>query len=219
MIKINQIKNYLKTLSQRLQFKGSGSYWEQRYSSGGNSGPGSYNALAAYKAEVLNRFVIDNDITSVIEFGCGDGNQLSLATYPEYIGFDVSQTAVAICQKKFALDPTKSFFLIGDYKNHEADLALSLDVIYHLVEDDVYEQHIRSLFTAARKFVIIYSTAYDEPYSSGDHVFHRDFRKTICSKYKEWRLDNEILNMHRASSRGYDPSKFSNANFYIYRRF
>ena len=76
----------------------SGRYWEQRYLSGDNSGSGSYNRLAQFKAEVLNDFVEKNNVSEVVEWGCGDGNQLKLAKYPRYTGFDVSQKAVDICK-------------------------------------------------------------------------------------------------------------------------
>ena len=47
----------------------------------------------------------------MIEFGCGDGNQLELAHYPAYVGCDISKTAVAVCQEKFINDASKIFFL------------------------------------------------------------------------------------------------------------
>ena len=79
------------------RFPGSGTYWETRYSGGGNSGAGSYGQLAEFKAEVINDFVISKGISSIIEFGCGDGNQLLLARYPRYTGLDVSKVALARC--------------------------------------------------------------------------------------------------------------------------
>src|SRR6185369_2928806 len=116
-------------------FPGSQDYWVKRYEKGGNSGPGSYSELAKFKARVLNGLVTEKNIASVIEFGCGDGNQLELAQYPSYHGFDVSPVAVELCRKRFTADPSKRFGLLGDYAGETADLALSLDVIYHLVED------------------------------------------------------------------------------------
>lgn len=65
----------------RLPFRTSGDYWEQRYRQAGNSGAGSYGRLAEFKAEVLNEFVARHSIGSVVEFGSGDGNQLTLAKY------------------------------------------------------------------------------------------------------------------------------------------
>ena len=34
-------------------------------------------ALAAFKADFLNGFVIEKNVESVLELGCGDGNQLA----------------------------------------------------------------------------------------------------------------------------------------------
>src|SRR5690554_228897 len=75
--------------ARRLTFN-SKNYWERRYKGGGTSGAGSYDHLAKFKAEFLNDFVTENDVKEVVEFGFGDGNQLLLANYPKYIGFDVS---------------------------------------------------------------------------------------------------------------------------------
>ena len=44
-----------------------------------------------------------------------------------------------------------------------ADLALSLDVIYHLTEDTVFEAYMRHLFAAGSRFVIIYATDREIP--------------------------------------------------------
>ena len=97
----------------RKPFLGSRTYWEERYAGGGNSGVGSYSKFAEFKAEVLNDFIVSNSVGSVIEFGCGDGNQLSLANYPRYLGFDVSATAIDLCHAPFAGDESKSFKLLN----------------------------------------------------------------------------------------------------------
>ena len=90
-------------------FSTSKKYWDDRYQSGGNSGAGSYNRFAEFKAEVINKFVLEQSIQSVIEFGCGDGNQLKYFKFNNYLGFDVSSTAVANCKKLFHGDPSKKF--------------------------------------------------------------------------------------------------------------
>jgi hypothetical protein len=51
--------------------------WENRYKANGNSGAGSYGVLCEYKAKFINKFIIDNNCKNVIEFGSGDGNQMS----------------------------------------------------------------------------------------------------------------------------------------------
>ncbi len=94
---------------KQVLFSGSAEYWELRYASGGSSGQGSYGRLAEFKAEVINNFVMERGVHSVIEFGCGDGNQLQLAKYPVYVGLDVSEKAVAMCKEKFNNDTSKLF--------------------------------------------------------------------------------------------------------------
>ena len=84
-------------------------YWEKRYKSGGNSGAGSYNNLAAFKAKVINNFVAEKNINTVLELGSGDCNQLSYANYKNYFGYDVSKTAIDICKKKFNINIKNSF--------------------------------------------------------------------------------------------------------------
>src|SRR5262245_51431247 len=91
-----------KLINPRKLFIGSENYWKERYDSGGNSGDGSYGKLAEFKAEVLNRFIREENIEKIIEYGCGDGNQLKSADYPSYIGFDVSQKALNLCRDIFS---------------------------------------------------------------------------------------------------------------------
>ena len=111
------------------EFGGSDDYWKARYEVGKNSGAGSYNRLAEFKAEILNQFVREQGVETVLEYGCGDGNQLKLVNYPSYIGFDISPMAISLCNSAFAEDDTKSFREMTAYAGETAQLALSLDVV------------------------------------------------------------------------------------------
>ena len=141
---------YRMWLTPPKPFQGSERYWEHRYESGGHSGDGSYGRLAEFKAEILNAFVLRNGIASVIEYGCGDGNQLGLSRYPAYIGFDVSANAVSRCRERFSGDDTKTFKLMTEYGGETAELTLSLDVLYHLVEENVFLEYMNRLFDSLR---------------------------------------------------------------------
>ncbi len=202
----------------RIRFSrfSSPSYWDARYASGGDSGDGSYGMLAAFKASVLNSFVGGNNITSVIEFGCGDGNQVSLSQYPQYVGIDVSATAVNHCKDLFRGDSTKKFLIYSEPEVPElrADLALSLDVIYHLVEDHIYEKYMRTVFEAATRFVIIYSDNVDAPRDLL-HVRHRRFSDWIDNNRRDWRLIRHVPNQFPWEPK---TERGSWADFWIYQR-
>ena len=201
---------------KKLAFPGSANYWEQRYAEGGNSGAGSYSFFAEFKAEVLNAFVSEQQVSSVIEFGHGDGNQLKLAHYPKYLGFDVSSTAVAHCRKVFAGDSSKSFRLAQDYAGEQADLALSLDVIFHLVEDSVFDAYMRRLFAASQRYVIVYSSNTDENQGvEGDHVKHRRFTDWVAKNVPGFRQIRHIPNRYPYTG---DHRTGSFADFFVFEK-
>jgi hypothetical protein len=195
-------------------FAGSAKYWDARYAAGGNSGAGSYNRLAEFKAETLNAFVKEHDIRTVAEFGSGDGAQLKLAQYPHYTGIDVSPVAIEHCRNLFTGDPTKQFMLTGDVPaGFNAELVLSLDVIYHLVEDAVFDRYMRSLFAAGTRFVGVYSSNIDKAWSS-EHVRHRKFTSWVEQHQPGWTLQQTIKNRYPYDPN--DPDQTSFADFYIY---
>lgn len=201
---------------QRALFPGSEKYWEQRYASGGHSGIGSRGKFAEFKADFLNGFVAEHGITSVIEFGCGDGGQLALATYPAYTGLDLSETAVALCRERFRSDDSKSFKLMHEYAGERADLSLSLDVVYHLVEDCLFEEYMHTLFGAARKYVIIYSSNQNQPKRyKGTYIKHRRFTDWIEERQPVWELTGHVPNRYPYSG---DYRTGSWSEFYVYRR-
>jgi SAM-dependent methyltransferase len=195
----------------REPFSGSLPYWEERYAAGGTSGSGSYGRLAHFKAEVLNTFVAKNDIQSVIEFGCGDGNQLKLASYPLYVGVDVSSTAINLCRREFAGDASKQFVLSEDYQPQKFELSVSLDVIYHLVEDPVFEAYMNTLLDASARYVIIYASDFDR--QGAPHVRHRKFSSWIKANRPNWALIEHMLNRYPGTG---DDAYTSFSEFFIY---
>ena len=209
----------LTSLRRRLwnrlfKVKSSSKYWERRYRLGGNSGAGSYDRLAEFKANVLNKFVEEHNIASVIEYGSGDGAQLQRAKYPCYTGVDVSATAVKRCRRLFAGDPSKKFFISDELTPRiTADLTLSLDVIYHLVEDSVFDTYMRQLFDSATRFVIVYSSNVDEMWF-GSHVRHRQFTRWIEQRRPDWRLLLILKNAYPYDDK--NPAGSSFADFYIF---
>ncbi|MGW5051003.1 hypothetical protein [Actinokineospora sp. NPDC004072] len=183
-------------LRQRM-FKGSADYWEERYAKGGTSGSGSYGRQAQWKADIVNRWVAELGITSVIDLGCGDGNQLSLAKYPRYLGLDRSATAIKLCIDRFADDPTKSFLRYDPITLADpagwlrADLAISLEVIFHLVEDEVFEDYMFRLFDSAERYVVICCNDRDGG-ELGPTERHRDFKKWISDARPDWVLEQRV---------------------------
>lgn len=209
------LSNFVTAL-KRARFGNSADYWERRYARGGDSGAGSYNRLARFKADVINDFVAGNNIDSIVEFGSGDGAQLELANYPSYVGIDVSPAAVAETRRRFDNDASKVFYQMSEVPaGLSADLSLSLDVVYHLVEDEIFDAYMRALFDAATRFVIIYSSNQDAPRVDA-HVRHRQFTAWVEKHRPDFGLTQHVPNAFPFDER--DPDNSSFADFYIFER-
>jgi hypothetical protein len=213
----------LRSLSGRttaVPFETSWQYWESRYATGRDSGAGSEGRLAAWKAQFLNEFVSRNGIELVVELGCGDGRQLSRARYPYYFGLDVSKTAIALCTRRFKNDRTKAFrhwdWASGplEIPSGPADLALSLDVVYHLVEDAAFEAHMNALFASSRNWVVVYSTN-EESASRVPWVRHREFTAWIVKSLPGWHLVERHPNRFPFER---EDGRTSSAEFFVYHK-
>jgi hypothetical protein len=200
----------------KVDFESSPTYWESRYRASGTSGAGSYGRLAKFKADVLNKFVSQNSIKSVIEFGSGDGNQLTLAEYPNYIGVDVSSTAISWSIKKFKADSSKIFLHSSEYTGQKAELTLSLDVLYHLIEDKIFQKYMSDLFEATHKYVIVYSSDYVNSDYDASHVRHRRFTDWVESNQTDFHLIKKLPNIYPYEET--DPDNTSLSDFYFFER-
>lgn len=202
----------------RRTYPGTPAYWERRYAAGGTSGPGSAGHLARFKADTLNKLVRDHSIETVVEFGCGDGGQLALAAYPSYVGLDVSPTAIRRCAARFAGDGTKSFFaydplaFVDRHGLFRAELALSVDVVFHLVETELFEAHLRQLFASATRFVVVYGRDADDDSTVG-YVRDRRFTAWVLRHEPGWRLARRIPNAHPFAG---DVRVGSASEFFVY---
>lgn len=114
--------------------------------------------------------------------------------------------------------------IIPDLKNlnkfmteHERlELLLSIDVIYHLLEDDVFEEYMSNLFSISNKYVIIYSCDDYDNINNASHVKQRKFTEYVDNKYPQWSLFSFIKNEYPFDKN--NPNITSWSDFYIYRK-
>tara|TARA_R110002074_G_scaffold5504_1_gene27194 strand:- start:273 stop:899 length:627 start_codon:yes stop_codon:yes gene_type:complete len=167
------------------------SYWENRYSNGGNSGRGSYNEIANYKAKIINNFIEKNNIKNLIDYGVGDGNQLSFLKCENIIGLDVSPTIIDQLKLIYGSDNTKQFYLVNNFNiTNKSTLVISCEVLFHLINIDIWKKYITNLFAYSNKYIIIFAADYDKDY--GNHCKCRKFTDYIKLNYQNWNLKTTI---------------------------
>jgi hypothetical protein len=190
-------------------------YWDRRYLQGRTSGAGSEGAFAREKAEQVRRVIEEHQVTSIIDWGAGDGHVLGLlAPQVPYLGLDVSRVAVARLRIRF---PQHKFALAQNYAGDRADLALSLDVIFHQVSDVDYQTYMHRLFGSAERLVLIHSTNH-EGGKTGRHVRWRNWTPDVERWFPDWRLAERTVSLAAGMS-GHGPHDDpSRLGFYLYTR-
>lgn len=198
-------------------YPGTAKYWNTRYKKGLTSGTGSYGLLACFKADVINKFVRENKIQQVAEFGCGDGNQIGYLDIPRYLGLDIAPSAISICRNRFKDDPSKSFQVYHPYEHTIEDkyeLTLSLDVLFHIIEEHLYQQYLTHLFETSNKYVIIYARNFDGPLDYSEK--NRAFLPWIRINFPHFKLTQVLKNKYP-----FDPNKpntTSMSDFYFFEK-
>ena len=165
------------------------SYWDGRYKSGGNSGWGSHDASSVnFKKDYINTWIDKFKSKTIVEFECGDGNQLSyFENYDKYYGHDISPNIIEKNKTKFKGDDTKEFTSDADeLMVRKYDLALSLDVIYHLVDDEIHNEYMHRLFSSSDK-ICVFGVDNDNPVKA-QHVKNRKISDFVKEHYPSYKL-------------------------------
>jgi SAM-dependent methyltransferase len=153
------------------------SFWENRYRNNGNSGLGSYGDESKFKSSYINDLIKKESIKTITDLGCGDGNQISLLSgFKKYYGYDFSDTALI---KAKNINKGAEYEFINNISDLPiSDMSMSLDVTYHIIEDNLFDEYLSKLFMLGERYVLIYSMDVDGPQIS-EHIKSRSFTKWV----------------------------------------
>ena len=145
------------------------SYWDSRYSNGGDSGYGSYGEQLLKKLSWLSGF----NVKSISEIGCGDlnfgRNLLQLYPHASYAGQDISSV---VLEKNSKISPELMFVnSIEDLP--DSDLLLCVDVLFHVLDEQELEHILSTIEQKWTKYLAI--TAYERDEPKDNHVRIRKF--------------------------------------------
>jgi SAM-dependent methyltransferase len=151
-------------------------YWDARYRAGGTSGAGSQGEEAAHKAELVQGVISERGVRSMLDLGCGDGVVAAAIFVASYVGYDPAPAALTACRK---LMPWRRFTPTAPV-GERFDIVLSMDVIFHLVEDAAFKGYMHLLFGCDfSDVVLVYGTNHHQ--RGAHHVLHRRWLGDIPS--------------------------------------
>jgi SAM-dependent methyltransferase len=139
-------------------------FWNSRYSTNMTlgSGPGSRGVYLETKKRLIRRLVDLNDVTSILDIGCGDIEILQGLELPKYTGIDISDVVI---RRNRSLRSYWSFVcadIASNYIPEPADLVLCLDVLIHQKHPETYKTIISKAVKATKK-IALFSGYSSEP--------------------------------------------------------
>ena len=172
------------------------------------SGSGSRGNLASFKIDYINKFIKDNKIKSILDFGCGDLHISSKLEVDKYFGIDIVDHIHPQIIKAKDYKTTVSRF--DEFEHSEkADLCLCMDVLYHILSDELeyLENSINKIVDYSSKYVIIYAQdSYNKSYSDwSGHMNNSPWRQI---------LEKKVTLISEQDS----PLAGTTAKFYVYEK-
>lgn len=128
-------------------------FWDKHYYEGGTSGPGSIDSYRDWKWKVITGMA--GQIDDVIDIGCGDLSFWEGKQCKNYTGIDISKV---IIDKNIKLRPVWNFIvksadeLVGEL---QAPVVLCLDVLFHIMDEVVYEKIFKNLGHYSSKWIFL----------------------------------------------------------------
>lgn len=162
-------------------------HWSRRWRAAADSGAGAIVGDGVDKARFVSDFVKEQEVASVIDWGCGEGEVLEKLDLHgvEYTGVETSAAAVERMRRRFAERPEHTFTLPhGCDRWERRELALSLEALPRCSGEREYDDHLAKLFGSSRRFVLI-GTADD---AAARHVRPRSIVRDVAERFPEWEL-------------------------------
>jgi ubiquinone/menaquinone biosynthesis C-methylase UbiE len=127
----------------------------------------TFDNICQLKNSLINTFILNNNITSVAELGCGDGNRSLNGNYTNhinYIGYDKNKFAINLANITISNENRKYIHWTNDTIFDKKYLTISLDIVNNIDTNrniNEYNSYVKQLFDMSKKYVIIFFSDYD----------------------------------------------------------
>ena len=170
-------------------------FWNTRHRSSDEwrSGGDRGLSIAANRSFYLHRLglivslfdeLVFADRLRLLDAGCGKGwltDALSTVGH-DVTGIDCSPTAIEICRKH--RQGTFAEAALHEFSDPAGfDAAISLDVMFHILDDDVWQRSLRNLAANLRSggLLVLSDTDVEEQTTSGNYIVYRPFEAYLSA--------------------------------------
>lgn len=134
-------------------------FWNKRYRENPElgSGPGSRGYAAWIKSYVIEKALQLNDISTIIDIGCGDlcWFKDGILGDTDYVGVDISEAIIERNRSKFPDLKFKHHDLAEAPIELKADLVVSFDVLIHQCSFELFLRVLKNIISSTKRHALI----------------------------------------------------------------
>ena len=148
-------------------------FWNDRYKNNPKlgSGPGSRGQNAKMKRDYLDNLIAENKIETVLDYGCGDLNCLTVDAIPIYYGVDTSD--VVLQKNKINFPQHKWLSSVGEIKKDlKFQLIVCNDVLIHQDTREKFDKIFNNCLELSEAYFVF--TVLNSRHRAVSNVFYYD---------------------------------------------
>jgi SAM-dependent methyltransferase len=134
-------------------------FWNERYRLFPQlgSGPGSRGYAASYKNALVKRTIIQHDVRSIVDIGCGDLCWLDrdILEGRRYVGLDISTMAIERARAAYPALQFAAYDVTAQPVGVESDLVVSFDVLIHQIGIRSFRAALGNILAAIGKIGLV----------------------------------------------------------------
>jgi hypothetical protein len=121
------------------------------------SGPGSRGYAASYKNALVKKTVVQHEIHSIVDIGCGDLCWLDqdILEGRSYIGLDISIAAIERARAAYPYLQFAAFDVTAQPVSVESDLVVSFDVLIHQIDIRTFQAALGNILAAIGRIGLV----------------------------------------------------------------
>lgn len=182
-------------------------YWEQRYFSGGTSGPGSIGKHKTWKWGIIDQFVQDLNLSDVLDVGCGDLSFWEGRDCDDYTGIDFSKTVIDKNTKR----RPRWHFIHANAENMipglRREIVLCMDVLFHITDEENFLSILHNLCHYSSNYIFVH-TWKNNPFGRANRI------RRILDKIMRLRIRSALLVLYDLME---DRAKVTDSKYQYFR--
>lgn len=168
--------------------------------------PINFKPYAVHTVKLVNRLIARENISSVVEIGCGIGEIINNVDAPVKYGYDIDENIIKAAEVVSRNNVIFRQGQFGSIKLKNIDILLTVNVLHSIAPEIVREQYLHLMKTGGLRFIVA------DEVKSNNYQYNHDFGTLLADefkvikRYRNFQVTNgtrELVVLERISGKGW----------------